>query len=185
MNCQQEINASRNVKPTSIIRVDANDNSATCSDDAFKVRNSWSSISAAVSAVTHDLTKVLGLSKSAAIQRRRGNRTYVEVLDRNRSSPIELHDLIIRIPRTSTNHIACTTSLLESHCIFTDLLMPDIDECASSTAVNALGLVLSDNYVGQCCSVLKNEDGVSLACLGLSLTDIGGGSVPFCRQIRR
>ena len=61
-----------NAELTSIIRVDANDNSATCSDDAFKVRNSRSSIAAAVSAVTHDLAKVLGLGKSVVIKSHRG-----------------------------------------------------------------------------------------------------------------
>ena len=55
---------------------------------------------------------------------------------------------------------------------FADLFVPDIDQGTGTTAMYSLSLVLADDHVCKSRSWLEDEDGVSFACLALSLADI-------------
>lgn len=112
--------------------------------------------------MSHDLSKVIG----------------EEVLDSDCATAIELHNLVRGTTGTSSDDVGSTRSLLEGHGVFADLLMPDIDDGACSTAVNTLSLVTSNNGILERRTVCKNEDGISLTSLGLSLADAVGVTVP-------
>ena len=59
------------------------------------------------------------------------------------------------------------------HGIFTDVLPPDIVDRASALAMHALGLVGTDNDVGERGAVLEDENGVRFARLLLLLAHLG------------
>jgi hypothetical protein len=53
---------------------------------------------------------------------------------------------------------------------FTNILPPDIVERTSTTAVYTLGLILSNNHIGQGCTCLEDEDGSRLSFFRLPIT---------------
>lgn len=56
---------------------------------------------------------------------------------------------------------------------FADLLVPDVNNGASTTAMDTLSLVLANDGVLERGTVRKDENGVSFTGLGLALADAG------------
>lgn len=78
-----------------------------------------------------------------------------------------LQDLVAGLASTSSVDVRCTRRLLESGSILANINPPYVVERASTQAVYTLAVVRPNDNVGEDSAVLKDEDCVGIATLGL------------------
>jgi len=87
------------------------------------------------------------------------------------SSSVVLDNLVLGVLRASTLDQRIT-SAEHGNSVLADIAEPDILDRAGSEAVNTLEGVHTDNNVGESGTVLKDEDGVVAASVGISVAGL-------------
>lgn len=137
-----------------IVGVDAAEGAAVHGDDVVNDDVPRAAVAVAVAAAPHDLAEVLG----------------VEAADGDGADAVDLDDLVLggEGAAAGDGHVTVPG---KGGGILADVLPPNVGDGAGAEAVDALGLVGTDDHVGDGGTVREDEDGVSLAGLLLLLAD--------------
>lgn len=159
----------------SVVGIDTAQHAAVDGDGVLDDDVAGAAVAGTVAAAAHDLAVILG----------------VKVPDTDSAPAVELEDLVLSLEGAAAVDVGGPGGLLEGGSVLADIGPPDVVQRAmrmlagswhtfvaeddralpGSFAVDAFGLTLADDDVGESGAILEDEHGVLLARLRLALTD--------------